>query len=174
MNRDAYRPSPLGQAEADKDGEHWTLVFHRDLRHPPAKVWAALTDPQQLDQWAPWAADRDLGSPGDATLTMVDGPNREPMTATVVRAEAPTLLEYTLGGDRLRWELAATDTGTHLTLHHTVADADWLSKVAAGWHICLDVAEHLLDGDPVGVIRGSEAMAFGWTELEQAYAQTLR
>ena len=28
----------------------------------------------------------------------------------------------------------------------------WLSKVAAGWHICLDVAERQLAGDPVGRI----------------------
>ncbi len=174
MKRDAYRPSPLGQAEAEKDGEHWTLVFHRDLRHPPEKVWAALTEPDQLDQWAPWAADRDLGKPGDATLTMIDGETRQDMTATVVVAEAPNVLEYLLGTDRLRWELQATATGTHLTLRHTVTGADLLSKVAAGWHICLDVAEHLLDGDPVGVIRGREAMDHGWSELEQAYAQGLR
>jgi uncharacterized protein YndB with AHSA1/START domain len=174
MKRDDYRPSPLGPAEAEKDGEHWTLVFHRDLRHPPEKVWSALTDPGQLDQWAPWIADRDLGRPGDVTLTMIDGETRQEMAATVLRSQPPTLLEYTLGTDRLLWELSATATGTHLTLRHTVADADWLPKVAAGWHICLDVAEHLLDGDPVGVIRGSQAMAFGWTELEKAYAQTLR
>lgn len=174
MNRDSYRPSPLGPVEAEKDGEHWTLVFHRDFRHPPEKVWAALTEPAQLDQWAPWEADRDLSEPGDATLTMIDGETREGMAATVVVVEPPTLLEYTLGTDRLRWELEATATGTHLTLRHTIADADWLSRVAAGWHICLDVAEHLLDGDPVGVIRGSQAMEFGWTELERAYAQGLR
>lgn len=174
MNRDSYRPSPLGRAEADKDGERWTLVFHRQFRHPPQKVWSALTEPQQLDQWAPWAADRDLSEPGDVTLTMIDGETRQPMTATVIVSEPPNLLEYALGTDRLRWELEATETGTHLTLRHTVADADSLSKVAAGWHICFDVLEQLLDGDPVGVIRGSEAMRFGWTELERAYAQSLR
>lgn len=174
MNRDSYRPSPLGQAAAESDGERWTLVFHRLFRHPPEKVWSALTDPQQLDQWAPWAADRDLSEPGEAALTMIDGDTRTPVDALVLVSEPPSLLEYTVGTDRLRWELEAIDTGTHLILRHTVADADWLSKVAAGWHICLDVAEHLLDGNPVGVIRGSEAMAFGWTELEQAYAQGLR
>jgi uncharacterized protein YndB with AHSA1/START domain len=174
MNRDAYRPSPLGLVKAKMDGERWTLVFHRDLRHPPERVWAALTEPKQLDQWAPWITDRDLSTPGEATLTMIDGDTREDMAATVVRSEPPTLLEYTLGTDVLRWELIPTGTGTHLTLRHTVADADWLPKVAAGWHICLDVAEHLLDGDPVGVIRGSEAMRFGWTELHDAYAHTLR
>jgi uncharacterized protein YndB with AHSA1/START domain len=174
MKRDDYRPSPLGPAEAEKDGEHWTLVFHRDFRHAPEKVWSALTDPAQMDQWAPWVADRDLGIAGEAVLTMIDGENRQDIASTVLRAEPPALLEYTVGTDRVLWELEATATGTHLTLRHTVADVDWLPKVAAGWHICLDVAAHLLDGEPVGAIRGSEAMGFGWTELEAAYAQTLR
>jgi uncharacterized protein YndB with AHSA1/START domain len=174
MNRDDYRPSPLGPAEAEKDGENWTLVFHRDLRHSPEKVWSALTDPTQLDQWAPWIADRDLGRTGEVTLTMIDAENRQEITSTVLRAEPPTLLEYTVGTDRLRWELQATDAGTHLTLRHTLADADMLPKVAAGWHICLDVAELLLDGNPVGVIRGRAAMQFGFAKLEEAYAQTLR
>jgi hypothetical protein len=44
MNRDAYRPSPLGLVKAKMDGERWTLVFHRDLRHPPERVWAAPTE----------------------------------------------------------------------------------------------------------------------------------
>ena len=38
----------------------WTLIFCRDLRQAPTKVWAALTDPDQLAQWAPFLASRDL------------------------------------------------------------------------------------------------------------------
>lgn len=93
------------------------------------------------------------------------------MTAQVVRAEPPTLLEYTLGTDLLRWELAATDTGSRLTLRHTVQDRDWIPKVAAGWHLCLDVAEKLLDGHPISPIRGAAAVDFGWSELNDQYAQ---
>jgi hypothetical protein len=32
----------------------------RELRHPPATVWQALTDPAQLSEWAPFDADRNL------------------------------------------------------------------------------------------------------------------
>ena len=35
--------------------------------------------------------------------------------------------------------------------------------VAAGWHICLDVADRLLDGDRLGAIRGQEALEYGST-----------
>ncbi|HET6950461.1 MAG TPA: SRPBCC family protein [Acidimicrobiales bacterium] len=173
MDPSTYRPSPLATTEAHPDGDGWTLVFVRDLDHPREKVWAALTDPARLDRWAPWAADRDLGAVGDAVLTMVDGDTREAMPAAVTLAERPVLLEYTLGGDRLRWELAATATGTRLTLRHTVAGPDWVPKVAAGWHVCLDVAEMLLDGEPVEAVRGRAAMDYGWQDLHDAYAGAL-
>jgi hypothetical protein len=39
-----------------------------------------------------------------------------------------------------------------------------------GWHLCLDVAKRLLDGEPIGPIRGSAAMNFGWDDLRAGYA----
>ena len=64
---EAFDPGPLAEVATELGDRTWTLVFVRDLRHPPALVWAALTEPGQLDEWAPFVADRDLGSPGDAT-----------------------------------------------------------------------------------------------------------
>jgi uncharacterized protein YndB with AHSA1/START domain len=166
-------PTALAPVDRVPGGDRWTLVFVRDFRHPREKVWAALTDPAQLDAWSPFRSDRDLATTGPATLTMVDGDTEVPMAASVLRAEPPGLLEYTWDEDLLRWELAEVDGGTRLTLHHTVQAEDWIPKVAAGWHVCFDVAEHLLDGDPVPVIRGQEAMNHGWQELHDAYAAKL-
>jgi uncharacterized protein YndB with AHSA1/START domain len=168
-----YEPSPLADVNYRQDGDRWTLVFVRDLKHSPEKVWSALTKPDQLGEWAPYTTDRDLGALGEATLTMIDGQTQEALPAKVTHAEAPKLLEYTWGGDVLRWELEPTGTGTQLTLSQSIKDKDWIPKVAAGWHLCLDVAEHLLDGDPIGPIRGSEAVDHGWTELNAAYADRL-
>lgn len=170
----ALDPGPLADAAVAPDGDRWTLIFIRDLRHPPATVWAALTDPDRLDRWAPFVPARDLATIGDNTLTMVDGDTRTDTPATVRRAEPPTLLEYTWGDDLLRWELEATDAGTRLTLRHTVEDRDVAAMTAAGWHLCLAVAERLLDGDPVGVIRGQDAIRHGWTELRDGYAEKLK
>jgi uncharacterized protein YndB with AHSA1/START domain len=169
----AYRPSPPAPVTAEQSGDRWTLIFTRDLRHPPEKVWAALTDPAELAAWAPYTADRDLSKPGDATLTMIDDEPPEDLPAQVVTAEPPTLLEYTWGTDLLRWELSPTPTGTRLVLRHTVPDRDWLPKVAAGWHICLDVAEKLLEGNPIEPIRGAAAADHGWQDLNTQYARKL-
>jgi uncharacterized protein YndB with AHSA1/START domain len=126
-----------------------------------------------LARWAPYTADRDLGRTGEATLTMLGGEIAQDLPASVTRADAPTLLEYTWGDDRLRWELEPIESGTRLTLHHTVQGPDWLSKVAAGWHLCFVVAAHLLDGDPIGPIVGEDARNFGWDQLNDAYAERL-
>ena len=73
-SRVPYTPGAASGAEVRKDGETWTLVIVRDLSHPPAKVWSALTDPGQLREWAPFDADRNLDSVGTATLSTVGAP----------------------------------------------------------------------------------------------------
>ena len=174
MKRKNYRPGKPASVEARADGNRWTLVFVRELRHPPAKVWQALTDPRELAKWAPFDPDRDLGTPGPAALTMAGGSAPEPpLPSTVVRAEAPKLLEYTWGEDLLRWELAPTASGTRLTLSHTMGDRTWLPKTAAGWQICLDVAEQALSGESIGRIVAGEAKDYGWEQLNADYAEQL-
>jgi uncharacterized protein YndB with AHSA1/START domain len=160
-------------AHAESTADGWVLVLERHLRHPPAKVWAALTEPGQLERWAPFTAERSLAEPGDLTLTMIDGETRVDLPATVTKADPPVLLEYRWGDDLLRWELARTADGTRLTLRHQVGSREDLARAAAGWHLCLDVAEHLLDGDPIPPIRGHEAMQHGWQDLHDRYATAL-
>jgi hypothetical protein len=90
---------------------------------------------------------------------------------TVTRADAPRLLEYTWGDADMRWELEAAGVGTRLTLWTSI-DRRYISMGAAGWHICLDVLDHLLDGAPIGRIAGPEAMQFdGWRRLNAEYAK---
>jgi len=173
MTTQRFEPGPLAEVARERSGDRWTLVFTRDFRHPPELVWAALTEPAQLKEWAPFEAERSLETLGDTTLTMIDGERRDETPATVTRAERPVLLEYAWGGDVLRWELAPTGTGTRLTLRHTLDDREWAPKVAAGWHICLAVADLLLDGRPVGPIRGGQAREHGWDELNDSYADRL-
>jgi uncharacterized protein YndB with AHSA1/START domain len=171
---DSFDPGPLATVDCAATDDRYTLVFVRDLRHPPEKVWRALTEPDQLRQWAPFASDRGLGETGAATLTMIDGPTETVLpVAEVSQADEPRLLEYTWGGDVLRWELEAVATGTRLTLRHTMTDRDFVPKTAAGWHLCLLVAEHLLDGDPIKPIRGEQALGYGWEELQARYAVEL-
>lgn len=173
MNRKDYRPSPTGPVEAQREDGRWTLVFVRELAHPPRRVWSALTDPEELRGWAPFDADRDLGATGAATLTMAGGDGSEKSHVTVRRAEPPRLLEYTWDQDLLRWELEPVASGTRLTLRHTVEDPDWIPRVASGWHICIDVADLMLSGRAIGRVVADDAKAHGWEELHERYSALL-
>ena len=63
-DREQYTPGPASGAQVRKDGEKWTLILVRELRHSPEKVWQALTDPAHLREWAPFDADGSLGTVG--------------------------------------------------------------------------------------------------------------
>jgi uncharacterized protein YndB with AHSA1/START domain len=168
-NLDTYVPGPAAGAEIKKDGDEWTLVLVRSLRHPPAMVWQALTDPAQLAQWAPFEADRTLAAVGPVKLSTVGTPLVS--ETAVKRAEAPKLLEYSWGGNDVRWELEAVGGGTRLTLSSKINRA-WISAGAAGWHICFDVLDRLLAGEPMGRMVGPELMKFGgWQRLNAEYAK---
>jgi uncharacterized protein YndB with AHSA1/START domain len=171
-DREPYAPGPAAGARVQKDGERWTLVLVRELRHPPAMVWQALTDPAQLSEWAPFDADRNLGTVGTTVkLTTVGAPTPHVTETTVTRADAPRALEYTWGGFAVRWELEALGDGTRLTLWTSI-DRRFIAMGAAGWHICLDVLDRLLAGHPLGRIVGPEALKFdGWQRLNGEYAR---
>jgi uncharacterized protein YndB with AHSA1/START domain len=167
-----YTPGPASGAEIQKDGEKWTLVLTRELRHSPEKVWQALTDPVHLREWAPFDADGNLDKVGATVkLTTVGAPVLRVTETRVTRADAPKALEYNWGAFDMRWQLEAFDGGTRLTLWINI-DRRFISWGAAGWHICFDVLDRLLRGTPIGRIAGAEAMKFaGWQRLNAEYAK---
>ena len=165
-DREQYTPGPASGAQVRKDGEKWTLILVRELRHSPEKVWQALTDPAHLREWAPFDANGNLGTAGGTVkLTWVG--TATTFETAVTRAEAPKVLEY----NDMRWELQPLDGGTRLTLWHNI-DRRFISWGAAGWHICFDVLDRLLGGTPIARIVGPEAMKFGgWQRLNAEYAK---
>jgi uncharacterized protein YndB with AHSA1/START domain len=170
-HRDRYTPGPATGADVRKEGDKWTLVLVRDLPHRPSKVWKALTEPEHLREWAPFDADRDLGRVGSARLTTVGAPTAHVTEAQVKRADAPRVLEFNWGGQDIRWELEPLGSdGTRLTLWHNI-DRGFISMGAAGWHVCFDVLDRLLAGEPIGRIVGPEALKLdGWQRLNAEYA----
>jgi uncharacterized protein YndB with AHSA1/START domain len=169
-SRDEYMPGPAAGAEVRKDGEKWTLVLVRELRHSPQKVWHALTDPVSLREWAPFDADRTLAAVGPVKLSTVGTPTPQVSETEVTRADAPKLLEYRWGDNQMRWELEPLGDGTRLTLWHNI-DRGFIAMGAAGWHICLDVLDRLMGDEPIGRIVGGDAMRFGWPRLNEEYAK---
>src|SRR5690242_16787791 len=119
MKDQQYMPGPASGAHIRKEGESWTLILVRELRHSPEKVWQALTEPEHLREWAPYDADRSLGEAGATVkLTPVGAPTPHVSETRVKRADAPKVLEYNWGEQEMRWELEALGAGTRLTLWH--------------------------------------------------------
>jgi uncharacterized protein YndB with AHSA1/START domain len=174
-SREQYEPGAAFGADVQKDGDNWTLVLVRELRHAPEKVWKALTDPEELREWAPYDSDRPLDTPGTATLTTVGAPSPHVTETRITRANAPRLLEFNWGGQDIRWSLEPlAGGGTRLTLWHNI-DRHFIAMGAAGWHLCLDVLDRALAGQPVGRIVGADAMQFGgWQRLHAEYTKQFR
>ena len=175
-DRELYTPGPANVARVQKvrgqnDEEKWTLVLVRELRHSPEKVWRAITDPAHLREWAPFDAGGNLGAVGATVkLTTVAAPALRITETTVTRADEPEVLEYKWGDFEMRWELEGTPDGTRLTLWTNIGHR-FIAMGAAGWHICFDVLDHLLGGNPIGRIVGAEAVKFGWQRLNAEYAK---
>jgi uncharacterized protein YndB with AHSA1/START domain len=163
-----YVPEPAYGAQVRKDGAMWTLILERQLRHEPAKVWLALTDPAHLREWAPFDADGSLETVG-ATVKLTWIGTGNTVEARVTRAEAPRVLEFY----DIRWELEAVGNGTRLTLWHSISPR-FIAWGTAGWHVCFDVLDRLLSGTPIGRMAGPDAMHLeGWQRLVGEYAQQL-
>lgn len=161
-----YTPGPASGAEVRKDGDEWTLILVRELRHPPQKVWRALTEAAHLHEWAPFDVDGDLTTVGGTVLLTWVG-NPKPIQTKVTRVEAPRVLEF----GQQRWELEAIDSGTRLTLWTNI-DRRFMAWGAAGWHIAFDVLDRLLSDTPIGRLAGADAMNFEpWQRLTLEYAK---
>ena len=162
-----YSPGPASGARVLRhEGEKWTLILVRVLRHSPEKVWKALTEPEHLREWAPFEADGALATAG-ATVKLTWVGTQQVTETKVRRVERLRALEY----DDIRWELEAAAEGTRLTLWHNI-DRRFISWGAAGWHICFDVLDRMLAGQPIGRIFGADAMKLeGWQRLTAEYAK---
>jgi hypothetical protein len=165
-DQEPYTPGPASGARVHKDGEKWKLILVRELRHSPDKVWQALTDPAQLREWAPFEADGCLDAVG-STVKLTWAGTGNVTVARVTRADAPRILEF----HDIRWELEPLGSGTRLTLWHSI-DRRFIAWGAAGWHICFDVLDRLLEGTPIGRIAGADTMKFaGWQRLTAEYSK---
>ena len=130
-------------SEIRKHGDHATLVFRRYLRHPPERVWAAITDPAQLRGWLLTEARIDGRVGGHVELVTTN--YRVVATGRVLSWDPPKLFEHewnvapggALPNDErsvVRWELSPHDAGTLLTL----TQANLTEPTARGYQVGLE------------------------------------
>lgn len=138
---------PYGTIETRDDGSY-VLRYERAVSHPIEKVWAALTDPDRLEEW--WArAEVELTEGGRARLEWLNGD--AVAAGRITRLDPPRAIEFDTDiHGRLLWELRPDGDRTRLTLTVTAElPDDYLASVRAGWHSHIDFLEDALDGRPV-------------------------
>ena len=135
-----------GDLEQRNDGR-WQLRFTRTLRHPPDRVWRAVTEPEHLAAWFPTTVDgeRATGAPLRFTFPAGQAP---PFDGEMTAYEPPSLMELRWGPDIIRLELRAVEHGTELTLLDILEELGKAARDGTGWHTCLDALQASLEPRP--------------------------
>lgn len=133
------------------------LRFERHLPHPVERVWAAITEPEQIEMWLA-RAEVDLVEGGRFNLEWLNTDENgkrfsdSVMQGTITRLDPPDVLEVDSEWHGLmRWELRGERGGCALTFSSTLPsiDQEMRAKTLSGWHVHLDFLAEALDGEAV-------------------------
>jgi uncharacterized protein YndB with AHSA1/START domain len=143
-----------GPALLELDGPQASILFRRLLRHPIEVVWAAVTEPEQVEAWGLVKVTREDTAGGRVQMEYTNGIRA---TGRVVEWSPPRTYEYEWNvppGPNLpegehsvvRWELAPAEGGTLLVLSHRKLSRATALVFARGLRVFLDRLAATLDG----------------------------
>ena len=135
------------------------LRFERRLAHPIERVWRAVSEPAELAQWFPAAAE---WTPGEGETFEAGG-----ATGEVTEVDAPHRLAWTWNGERYSFDLTEDGDGCTLVFVHVFDDRDRAAQTATGWEAYLSRLEPLLAGNPLSEMAAHES----WEEMHERYAE---
>jgi uncharacterized protein YndB with AHSA1/START domain len=147
--------------------------LERRIAHPVERVWAALTEPEELEGWLA-RAQIDLVRGGAVELRWLnsdeDG-NQAVARGTITELAPPRIFELATDiHGTLRWELEPDGDGTRLTftcLH--APPAEYRAMTQAGWHIHLEHLADALDGRPIDWPNWQRDHMDRWAQLQERY-----
>ena len=135
-------------AQIQKAEEGYLATFERHYNHSVEEVWSMLTENEKLTKWFSELHVEDLREGGLIKFDMQDGTFEE---MVITELKDRSILEYTWGDDVVRFELSVEPSGCQLMLKEKLTNiTDHTPRDLAGWHVCLDVINKLLEGRTVG------------------------
>lgn len=182
----------LGEVEKTDDG--YEATFERVLDHPPEKVWKALTDPEEIEKW--FVRTELEPREGGSYVEHHDHVGLS-MEGEITHWDPPRVFGHTWWADpdgayeeaSILWEITPEGSGSRLVMTHQFKELEGAEGTMAGWHICLDVLQAVLEGQPPeahappqgefadGQFSQTEPGKGHWTkrgELEEAYSRHQR
>ncbi|MEO3945831.1 SRPBCC family protein [Gorillibacterium sp. CAU 1737] len=146
-----------------KRNEGYEARFKRHFAHQVEEVWSYLVENDKLRQWFPELQVADLREGEVIRFHMGDDRFEE---MNILSFASRSVLEYTWGEDRVRFELTPEPGGSRLLLVESLGKlTDHTPRDLAGWHVCLEVIKALLEGRPV------EGRRSQWEERYRDYSQ---
>jgi uncharacterized protein YndB with AHSA1/START domain len=134
-----------------------SITFRRVLRHPIQDVWAALTDPKQVELWFMVKVRRENERGGALEM---EHPNGIRATGRVLEWIPPRVYEYEWNlppapnnpdgeASLVRWELSPSEGGTLLVMTHRRLSRPTAEIFVRGFKVLLDRLSAQLDGAPL-------------------------
>jgi uncharacterized protein YndB with AHSA1/START domain len=150
----ATPPAPGGAGPLLDEQGTASVVFRRVLAHPVQEVWAAVTEPRELEQWFMVKV---TGTQSPGGLLEMRHANGVSATGRVLEWRPPRSYEYEWnlppGPSRpdgeasiVRWELTPVEGGTLLVLTHRKLSRPAAEVFARGLSVFLDRLSAQLDG----------------------------
>ena len=151
-------------AEIKRVEKGYLAHFERQLNHSVEAVWAMLTVNEQL---ARWFQELRVGELREGGFMRFYVPEEMDQELEISELKSLSVLEFDWFGDVIRFELHPKQNGCALVLKERLNSiTEQTKKDLAGWHVCLDVIEALLDGKSVQ--RETE-----WEKWHEKYAQKI-
>ncbi len=131
-------------AHIEKVENGYTATYERHLNHSVQEVWSYLTENEKLPKWFSELRVEELRKSGVIKFDMGDGTFDD---LSILDLKVNSVLEFSWWEDTVRFELTEESNGCFLRLIEKINTiTDHTPKDLAGWHVCLDVIEALLDG----------------------------
>lgn len=135
------------RAEITQQNEGYLAVFERNLAHSPKNVWNMLSDNSRLKQWFEELQISKSGKGGHFIFDMGDGAFEE---LKITEYEEGRILAFEWWDDHVRFEVENKNGESTLRLVETIQRiTPQTAKDLAGWHVCLDVIESILDDEKI-------------------------
>jgi uncharacterized protein YndB with AHSA1/START domain len=141
-----------------------TLRFVRTVKHPPERVWRAITDDNELTAWMRYPVKFDPCVGGrayffDSQEAITDDPESIGVAGKVFIFDPPRTLAYSFSDPKradewaiaerewsVRWDLEPAGNGCRITFIHRGLGGPLLWGLGEGWHGFIDQLQAYLDG----------------------------